>query len=311
MEALFLRKRGSNMYIMVVVNKDFEYAGFTLGVESRLHSGELGQLKMVSKNPTGGPNKFIPSAIYRRGKDTIREFCIAYLFGENENTSNSEQKHVLLKRLIAAEKPDLIISVSTCETTENAQFLPPDGSLNGCVLVGTTFFAKDCREYDPGTSSFLDVSNPWFAESGFPCPEISSMVNKNQKIIAVGMDEVPNAPAGKTTVYAENGARYTSLGVINVMNYDKYVDADAATFEEFAKQTSDGAAVCLETTHAVVKMAAEAIKGKGFPVLFISPVVDRYKSFDSDVDGKWGVQNAVASYNAGVVVANMLDLYTE
>ena len=44
------------------------------------------------------------------------------------------------------------------------------------------------------------------------------------------------------------------------------------------------------------------------PVLFVSPIVDRYESFDIDVDGKWGQQNAMSSYNAGVVVANMLEL---
>ena len=35
--------------------------------------------------------------------------------------------------------------------------------------------------------------------------------------------------------------------------------------------------------------------------------VFRYRHFNDDVDDKWGNQNLTCSYNAGVVVANILE----
>ena len=63
----------------------------------------------------------------------------------------------------------------------------------------------------------------------------------------------------------------------------------------------------METTLIVVKMAEDAVMGDWTPVLFVTPIVDRYRHFNDDVDDKWGNQNLTCSYNAGVVVANILE----
>ncbi|MCR5087763.1 MAG: hypothetical protein K6B39_10245 [Lachnospiraceae bacterium] len=301
------------MNVMVLVNKDFEYAGYTKGMESRLRSGDLKSLKLFSQNPGVGPGKFTPSAIYKLGPHVIREFCIAYLFGENENTSNSELKYCLLKQLIAAEKPDFIISVSTSESTPDAQGLDTTNSVNGCVFLGAKFYAKDCREFDPTTKSSLKIPDGWFAESKSPAPDLCAKVYEKKYIVSMGMEPMRNSSAGELAAYADSRNQSVSLGVINVMDYSKYEDADPATYEEFTKRGGMDVPIGLETTHAVVKLAADDIFGaeKQFPVLFVSPIVDRYKSFGTDVDDKWGLQNAIGSFNAGVVTANMLDKFPD
>lgn len=288
------------MKIMVLVNKDFEYAGYRAGIEKLMMLNKIPNLKMVSRDWSIGPDKKRPSCIYKLGNHIVREFCISYLFGAGENTSNSQKKLDLVMELIDDENPDYIISVSTSESTpckENDNL-----SYNGCVFMGTKFFAKDCRKLDPTTQSHLYVPEGWCVENAPICDDFFDLVNNESKNIAKGMETVVQNPAAKLTVFADK--EYVSLGIINVMNYACYEKADPETYNEFIKDhSSEGKPICLETTHAVVKMAAGERR-----VLFVSPIVDRYNQFKNDVDNTWGNQNAIGSYNAGTVVANMLEL---
>ena len=288
------------MKIMVLVNKDFEYAGYRAGIEKLMMLNKVPDLKIVSRDWSIGPNKKRPSCIYKLGDHIIREFCISYLFEAGESTSNSQKKLNLVMDLIGDENPDYIISVSTGASTPSLG--ESNCSFNGCVFMGTKFFAKDCQMLDPTTQSHLHVPKGWYIENAPICDDFFAIVNKHSKSIANGMETVVQNPADKLTVYANK--EYVSLGVINVMDYACYKNADPESYNEFIKTySSENVPVSLETTHAIVKMAAWQK-----PVLFVSPIVDRYENFDNDVDGMWGNQNAIGSYNAGTVVANMLEL---
>ncbi len=298
------------MNIMILVNKDFEYAGYREGVEHRITSLKTPHLHITGRKAGTIYNFFEPSCEYDLVTDTgthkIREFCISYLFENGENSSNSEKKYEHLKKLIATEKPDYIISVSTSESTSEMQ---GNGPVNGCVIMGTKFYAKDCRDMDvPKAQSKLEVLD--YAENYPLFYNFYNLINANQQTLTDGMRPVKNYSAN--TLSCITDYKYVSLGVVNITNYACYKDADPATYKEFKGKSEykDYIPEGLETTHTVVKKAAkEAIAEKDIPVLFVSPIVDRYERFDDDVDGKWGEQNRKSSFNAGVVVVNMLEYF--
>ena len=68
-------------------------------------------------------------------------------------------------------------------------------------------------------------------------------------------------------------------------------------------------AASIETTYGIVKMSAtEAAADKQpCPVLFVSPITDRYRHFDDDVDD---AQNHIAGYNAALVVGVLMENMT-
>ena len=299
-------KGGNNMNIVILVNKDFEYEGYRDGIDSR---NNCTKLNLVFEDTTAGPDKMTPSRIYKLADTTIKatEYCIRYMFPKDENSSNSEVKYGLLNDLLSnriEDRIDYIISVSTSESTPESQGGDSDThSVNGCVFLGNRFFARDCRDKDPSSDSHLKVPDKFDI-----CPEIypgfykDLSVEDTKKKIADGMsDKVPNKKADSMFVDADE--KNASLGVINVIDYLKYEEADEATYEKFKKTSPyNYIPVGLETTHAVVKMAAD--ENYKIPVLFVSPITDRYLRFNDDVKGK---QNYYCSYNAGVVVANLLD----
>ena len=125
------------MNIMILVNKDFEYAGYRAGVEYQMTRGKTPHLQ-IKERKTGTIYDFFESSCdYDLVTDSdthkIREYCISYLFSAKENSSNSQIKFNHLKKLLDDEGkngfvPDYIISVSTSESTPEMQ---GNGSING------------------------------------------------------------------------------------------------------------------------------------------------------------------------------------
>lgn len=308
------------MKIMILVNKDFEYAGYISGVETRMTAGATPHLHIVSQNRDTVNGRFSPLCLYELEtstgeKHTISEYCINNFFEDGKNSSNSQIKYDLLtelfnKLLTENNLPDYIISVST---SEDANYIPiastEETSVNGCVFMGNKFYAKDCRDLDdPPRQSNLRVFP--YLESKKIFIGFYECVKMYQTKLTAGMVELPNHPAKKLECIANRND--ISLGVVNITNYKCYPVADRATADEFDNFNKDKKLnpVGIETTHAVVRMAAEKNKQRAtIPVLFVSPIVDRYLCFDIDVDGNWGKQNRLGSFNAGVVVANMLECF--
>ena len=307
------------MKIMILVNKNFEYAGYVEGVEARIATGKTPNLHVVSriKETT---KKFSPLCLYeletKTGeKHTISEYCINNFFDDEKESSNSKIKYGLLmdlfNKLGKNNLPDYIISVSTSESTEYSQGgCSKYHSVNGCVFMGTKFFAHDCRDIDkPPRQSELNVDE--YLDNQPIFKDFYLCVKNHQTELTKGMIALPNRPASKLECIAN--LEDTSLGVVNITNYERYPDADKATSDAFDKYNTERKSgrlnpVGLETTHAVVK---KAVKGLMIPVLFVSPIVDRYLCFKKDVDDNWGEQNHKGSYNAGVVVANMLQCFRD
>lgn len=293
------------MEIMLLVNKKFEYYAYKEGLDFRRFDKKTSQLVLISEDKSEGPRKMVPSREYKLAPyHRIKEFCIEYMFDNFENTSNSEKKHIFLNEVIAKYRPDYIISVSTSESTPESQNnYSKNNSVNGSVFFGNRFFARNCRDCDEKSESRLDVPTQFdISEEIYPGFYKDLSDDDNKAIIAEGMEKVPNAPTDTLSVNANE--KNISLGVINVEHHDEYAKADKKTYDDFveANPYKDDVPVCIETTHAVVKMAAE--DRFNIPVLFVSPITDRYLKFKEDVNDE---QNKVCSYNAGVVMANLLD----
>lgn len=315
------------MNIMILVNKDFEYAGYRAGVEYQMTRGKTPHLQ-IKERKTGTIYDFFESSCdYDLVTDSdthkIREYCISYLFSAKENSSNSQIKFNHLKKLLDDEGkngfvPDYIISVSTSESTPEMQ---GNGSINGCVVMGSKFYAKDCSGMDRPKKA-EDKSNLKFPEFYYVETndtlfyDFYNLINTNQQVLTDGMMPARFYPTKKLACISN--PNYVSLGVVNITNYTRYKKADPETYKEYIedfvdkekkddKKFKELIPEGLETTHAVVKMAA--LEKGNIPVLFVSPIVDRYERFDDDVDGKWGEQNRRSSFNAGVAVANMLEYF--
>lgn len=105
-------------------------------------------------------------------------------------------------------------------------------------------------------------------------------------------------------MYLRAAKAYTSVGVVNVVHYENYSTADKEALNKYYQSAKHlDLPVCLETTHGVVSMAANTNDGKHVPVIFVSPITDRYEHFSEDVDD---AQNYIAAFNAGIAVGEIL-----
>ena len=305
--------------VTVLVNKAFEYEGFRDGVMQVLGVSEISKYEFKNL--------------------AISEFCIENAVKwEGKSTSNSEQKYKGLVNDVfnVGPKPECIFSVSTCESTYEAQGGEtddgkPERSANGCVFVGGRYFMADCREINiGGEASSLPIGRlgPEDDTRYYPLQvgvaELLAQLNDPTLVKTIGesLHAVPNFSA-KPLVYA-SGAEKCCVGVVNVTNYKQYPIADGFAYglfyKEAAKKKSEGeeigTPIGIETTHGVVRMAAEAKYGANVPVIFVSPITDRFVRFDKDVTstvGKTGFesQNYASSYNSGVALAHMMKFLDE
>lgn len=289
---------------VILVNKDFEYKGFIEGLRKTLpvYAGTNGR-----------------DAECRLDVLNADIYCIQHLFGKGENSSNSEVKFGLLKKLFidkvfGLKNVDYLISVSTSESTPAIQGDVCSDSRNGCVYIGNRFFISDQSKYDETTSSHLVIGN---AESGNTevysdepiYSDLYNAINKTQ----MNLEPVTHNPAKELKCIA--GVDFMSIGVANVMDYSCYKKADAAAYDWFVSHYSDTSIIPIgiETTHGIVKKAFETSSREQFiknniPVMFVSPITDRYLKFDEDVDGTDGKQNFECSYNSGIATGNVLIL---
>lgn len=127
------------------------------------------------------------------------------------------------------------------------------------------------------------------------------------------MVSLPNLPSKKLFCYSDRNA--VCLSTVNIINHDLYNYADPTTYSNFilfndVMKNGRLHATGVETTHAVVNMAAinEELDNP-IPVTSISPIVNRFTHFEETGDGRWGKQYGLGSYNAGIVMANLLESF--
>lgn len=308
--------------ILILVNKDFEYVGYRDGFAKAQAKCPLTPIddpdEKAEQFPVEGHEKrllkYRAERVFRlveKGSEDkaclVKEFCINYHFRHNESSSNSERKLELLRDLMAQERPDFIVSVSSCESTPDSQGGGDDCSINGCVIVNHRCFMMDCQRLDSTTQSHLDFGGKTMLANSPIYEDIYKVLESTEFKDDVDglMKDAPNRPAtGKDKTRCIADKENVSLGVINVMDYSRYIDADPTVYQAYCElENKIGKPATLETTHAIVKMAAGTV-----PVTFVSPVVDRYKKFAEDVgiDGNDHTQDKECSHNSGIVVPIML-----
>lgn len=229
-------------------------------------------------------------------------WCIEDVMPKDVSGSNSEEKYKVLPLLIRKQAPDFVMSISTAESTPNIQ---GDGnkSINGSVLFGRNYAMFDVHsmeQYDPDSNSGSNLPVLPFAESIVKSDLFNIINSRVSEKAKPKLRKQVHGPADM--VLCEGNEKFVSIGVVNVTDYKAYPVADKAAYAGF----TDGFPVCIETTHGVVNMSVRsAFPTNTPPVLFVSPITDRYLHFNDDV-GTDGLQNYIAGFNAGVAVGELL-----
>lgn len=279
--------------VEVIVNKNWE----TEPVLNAMTNPKLRPIGLpfpvVINTPKDGNNRMNDCrAVYRLSNIDVIVRCIEDLMDPKKNPSSSEEKFRVLPPIIALDNPDCVISVSTAELAyDNAGI-----SQNGFVFIGGSFFLHNGRPDNP-------LSN-------VPIPKEGEFYKNNvdKSVYAIFDDKFSQTVTAKFIPLVKNPAKqmmclaspdYTAIGNVNVTDYSEYKRTDQAAREHFdSKHYSDVKPISIETTHGVVRRSIGNI-----PMLFVSPITDRYLMFDEDVTD---TQNYSASFNAGLVVGEML-----
>lgn len=285
----------------IIVNKRREVEGFLKGLEE---SGFLPNIVIKERNTPPAPcyrmSALRISASLERMDLTIR--CIEDIMPPADKNvpetsgSHSQQKAMLLPGYLRDYDADLVISVSTAESTPAIQS-GDTSSQNGSVVLGGGFFTFDAHCFDLRSPSQL--MPPSFAANNVDERIYQLLSPPELRTEAVQrFCTPPHSPADPMQILCD--PNYISVAAINVVHYQSYEQADPAAYHACIKEHGDKYPATIETTHGIVRMAAN-----GKPTIFVSPITDRYKHFDVDVDPA-GKQNTAASYNAGVTVALFL-----
>ncbi len=284
----------------IVVNKRREVEGFLAGLKG---SGFLPGLLPKEENTPPAP--WHRMAAWRLNASLeqmdFTVLCIEDIMPPANSRvaetsgSHSQQKAMLLPGYLQENNADLVISVSTAESTPAIQ--PQGTSLNGSVVLGGSFFTFDAHKFDPTSPSRL--TPPPFAENNVDERIYQLLAAPALREEAVGRFQAPpHSPAKPMRLLCD--PNYICVAAINVIHYQAYEQADPEAYNACVKAHGDKLPATIETTHGIVRMAAG-----GAPTIFVSPITDRYKCFAEDVDPQ-GRQNHAASYNSGVAVALFL-----
>lgn len=285
--------------IWVLANKQFEVEGVVEG----LHAIKFFPDKLVEYHEP--PKDFARMAAVRE-KYSLDRFdvnvrCIEHVMLPTDSripetsSSHSENKSKILPLYIKQERPNLIISVSTAESSPDIQ--PNDAvGINGAVVVGGCCFSYDGRANDPTSPSRLRLRGLMNNNVNFGVYRLfTERVMQN----AVNyFKDVKYYPANPRRILVK--PNYVNSAVLNVIHYEAYETADPEAYKacKSACRNTELIPSTIETTHSVVKMCAGKI-----PTLIVSPITDRFKHFkDDDKDG----QNVTAAFNAGVTVGSLL-----
>lgn len=286
--------------VAIIVNKRREVEGFLEGLKK---FDFLSSIQIKEQHTPPAPcyrmSEWRMNASLEQLDFTIR--CIEDIMPPADSRvpetsgSHSQQKAMLLPGYLRDNDADLVISVSTAESTPSIQ--SGGTSLNGSVVLGGGFFTFDAHRFDPQSPSNLKA--PDFEKNNVDERIYQLLGTPELQAEAVGRFRTPpHSPAKPMQILSDPS--YISVAAINVIHYQAYEQADPEAYQACVKTHGDKYPATIETTHGIVRMAADST-----PTIFVSPITDRYKRFAEDVDPQ-GQQNHAASYNAGVTVALLL-----
>lgn len=131
--------------------------------------------------------------------------------------SHSQQKAMLLPGYLRDYDVDLVISVSTAESTPSIQ--PQGTSLNGSVVLGGGFFTYGAHRFDPQSPS--NLTPPPFAENNVDTRIYQLLDSSELRAEAVGRFQTPpHSPARPMQVLCD--PNYICVAAINVIHYQAY-----------------------------------------------------------------------------------------
>lgn len=285
--------------ISVIVNKNWE----TEPVLNAMVNPELKPSKLNFPDILNSPkdNKMdIPRAVFNFSRENsektmqVKIWCIQDLMYFNvpnnpatQSSSSSEEKFRVLGPVLKKEDPDLIIAVGTAG-------YPDEKSVNGSVVIGANFFLFDGHPGNPRSR----LSHPDFGKclKSNVNDEIFSLVNqefRNQvesKFIAT-----PRNPAEHAVCMASKV--YTTISTVNITDYDEYNWVDDKAISSYNAVENELPIRSSETTLGIVKLSTDK------PIIFMAPITDLLGNFDTEITP---TQNYVASFNAGIVLGQLL-----
>jgi hypothetical protein len=283
--------------VEVIVNKSWETEPFLSAItNTELRPKDLPFPAVINTPQDKTYHSDKPRARIEMSDITVLVYCIEDLMDPRENPSSTEEKFRVLPRHMQESKPNLVISVSTAESTYDIQ--PQRRSCNGSVYFGGQFYLFDGGLYDPETTSHFQIPDGKTFQENNVDTRIASLIDDDFKdAIRHKLMAPRRSPADELTCSV--CLDYVSLGVVNITHYTAYEQADPAAYSAFRSSAyKDLTGATIETTHGIVKLAAGDI-----PTLFVSPITDRYQSFNSDVTP---LQNYTAAFNAGIAVGEFL-----
>lgn len=288
-------------HISIVVNKNWEVEPILAGLANGqfrpaelpfplIIQSNLSENFRVSASPVNADENARAIIVLKDGTAnslTVKIWCIQDFMDPKASSSSSEEKERVLKPLLTAEAPELVIAMGT------AGYIS-DNSYAGCVVFGGRFFVHDG---DPNNSKSHMVNSNF--EKSLPINVNANVFNVispgfKSKVEAKLLSPPYNPCIHRTCLASQY---YTAVGSVNVTDYGKYAWVDAAAVAAFRQVEPNFPVGSLETTHGVIRLCSEK------PTIFISAITDREGNFDMEVNAG---QNYVCAFNAGIVLGQFL-----
>ncbi len=243
--------------------------------------------------PRAIPTKCEPRIVFDCADATVELWCLEELMNPAVSSSSSLEKARVLPGAFAyGEPPALVIAFGTAGSREGV-------CVNGSVVIGRRVFIHDPMAGQTGRTDLWKVPCPdQLIESPFPAGKLVNFDEQARYAAEARFLKCPVTPAEPPLACVGNG--FTSLGVVNIKNYDDYVWADSEAIAAFKDAKTGTQIGSVETTHGIIRSASEA------PFLYVSGITDTEGLFDYQVAPRVYAQNFVAAHNAAIALAWLL-----
>jgi hypothetical protein len=245
----------------------------------------------------------------------IQIWCIEDWMDPSAGASNTPEKVRVLSRFFPEAskrfggKPDLVVAFGTAG-------MPTAVPFNGCAVVGSRVFIHDPFKGNSAATRVIQRADgtiePMWTDpqldqlllSGIPS-NLFGNIPDSARYAAEARFIIPPMQSGRPLIVLA-GTSFASVGTVNVVNYDDYIWADPDSIKTFRATAARHEIGSVETTHGLIRLAAEAGLGMLPRFVYISGITDSIGYFDMEVSPRVYAQNFAAAHNAGVVTSWLL-----
>jgi hypothetical protein len=224
----------------------------------------------------------------------VEVWCLEELVNPAESSSSSAEKaRVLPGAINYGPLPSLVIAFGTAGSREHLD-------VNGSVVIGSRIFIHDpSADATDRTGLWLPPKHDEIIDSDFPGGTLSRLIDDCRYEAEARFLTCPVRPAAPPLIIASEAL--VSLGVVNILNPQDYVWADAETVDAFIRKNNRiGQIGSIETTHGVIRSASRA------PFIYVSGIPNGAAMFDYELRPRVYSQSFVASHNAAIAIAWLL-----